>query len=908
LVMDRDGNGTIDSGRELFGVNTLKSNGQFATDGFDALRDLNDNQDGNIDAADADFVNLRIWRDLNQDGISQTNELTTLAQNNIIAIGVNSTAVRTNLGNGNIQTAAGTFTFANGTNGNTGATGEDEGTVANLDLLVNTFYRQFTDQIALTDQAKGLPNLRGSGWVRNLAEAISLSTDLGDWVQSYTRQTTRQGQIDLLDGLVDQWVDTAEFKSLKMQATALASVGVSLQYNLALMQNGTSAYNDFIRKLGVVERFMGFTYGGPMGQARFTPLDVNSGHLSVSFSSGQISSIALAYDRFKADIYESLLLQTRLSGYGNLLEIGKVDGELVLNAQPLENAFKNAIATNPRDGMIDLIEFVSAAGETHLKDLGWNAREFLITQLDSAPELGAFNDELSSWTVRFAASTENTLTGTIRPDLLLGSAISNTLNGGSGDDILAGRAGNDTLYGGDGADMLVGGAGKDTLNGGSGNDIYMFGVGAGQDTINEYDLTAGNIDTIKITGKLPSEVTLGRSTNGTNVTYDLVITLNGTTDKLTVANYFSSNACKVEKVVFDNGTVWTTADLDAAQTPLPSGALWYGTGGNDIIDLRNAASTTVYGPNGGYNTGNDTYLFGIGAGQDTIYDNDTTSGNIDTIRIIGKLPSEVTLGRSVSSSSMTGDLVIMLNGTTDKLTVLNYFSLNTSKIEKIEFDNGTVWGATEFNTATLVPSTAGAVYATSGNDIIDLRNAASTSVSGPNGGNNTGNDIYLFGIGAGQDTIYDNDTTSGNIDTIRIIGKLPSEVTLGRSVSIGSMTGDLVIMLNGTTDKLTVLNYFSLNTSKIEKIEFDNGTVWGATEFNTATLVPSTAGAVYATSGNDIIDLRNAASTSVSGPNGGNNTGNDIYLFGIGAGQDTIYDNDTTSGNIDTIRIIGKLP
>jgi hypothetical protein len=42
-------------------------------------------------------------------------------------------------------------------------------------LLVNTFYRKFTDQITLTDKAKALPNLRGSGRVRDLSEAISFS-------------------------------------------------------------------------------------------------------------------------------------------------------------------------------------------------------------------------------------------------------------------------------------------------------------------------------------------------------------------------------------------------------------------------------------------------------------------------------------------------------------------------------------------------------------------------------------------------------------------------------------------------------------------------------------------------------------------------------------------------------------
>lgn len=260
LVLDRNGNGTIDSGRELFGVDTLKSNGQLATDGFDALRDIDANKDGKIDVTDSVFANLRIWRDLNQDGISQANELTTLSANNITSIGINSTTVRTDLGNGNVQTAAGTFTRSNGT---TGATGEANGAAANLDLLINTFYRHFNDRIPLTDQAKALPDLRGSGRVRDLSEAISLSTDLGTWVQAYTQQTTRQGQIDRLDDFIEKWANTADLKSLKAQADALAGSGVKLTYNLAGLTAGSAAFDNFVRKLGIVERFMGFTYGAP---------------------------------------------------------------------------------------------------------------------------------------------------------------------------------------------------------------------------------------------------------------------------------------------------------------------------------------------------------------------------------------------------------------------------------------------------------------------------------------------------------------------------------------------------------------------------------------------------------------------------------------------------------------------
>jgi Ca2+-binding RTX toxin-like protein len=581
LVLDRNGNGTIDSGRELFGVDTRKSNGQFAADGFDALKDLDANRDGKIDAADSVFANLRIWRDLNQDGISQANELSTLSANNITGIGINSTAVRTDLGNGNVQTAVGTFTRFNGT---TGTTGETNSEVANLDLLVNTFYRAFSTEIILTDQAKALPDMRGAGRVRDLSEAISLSIDLGNWVQAYTQQTTRQGQIDKLDGFIEMWANTSDLKSLKVQADALAGSGVKLTYNLAGLTVGTPAYDDFVRKLGVVERFMGFTYGGANGQARFTPLDGASGNLSVSLAAEQIASISLAYDRFKTDVYESLLLQTRLSVYFEKLGITIVDGQAAIDFQSLENAFDQAIATNPRDGIIDLVEFISAAGETRLKILSWNAIDFLVAQLNAAPELGAFSQELSSWTVRLAATSENNLSGTSRPDLLVGTARDDVLRGADGNDVLVGKNGNDSLWGDAGNDSLAGGSGNDALAGGSGNDnlvggsgndslggedgndileggdgddvldggvgsdTYRVGRGMGADLLIDYDTTAGNTDVVRF-GPGVSADQLWFSRSGSNLRVSII----GTSDSLTLQNWYLSSAYQTERFVTDTG-------------------------------------------------------------------------------------------------------------------------------------------------------------------------------------------------------------------------------------------------------------------------------------------------------------------------------------------------------------------
>lgn len=70
LVWDRNGNGIIDDGKELFGSNTILINGAQATDGFQALAERDSNGDGKIDATDAVWSNLKIWKETDGDGIS----------------------------------------------------------------------------------------------------------------------------------------------------------------------------------------------------------------------------------------------------------------------------------------------------------------------------------------------------------------------------------------------------------------------------------------------------------------------------------------------------------------------------------------------------------------------------------------------------------------------------------------------------------------------------------------------------------------------------------------------------------------------------------------------------------------------------------------------------------------------
>ena len=733
LVLDRNGNGIIDNGRELFGVDTYKSNGQFATDGFDALKDFDVNGDGKIDANDSVFANLRIWRDLNQDGISQAGELTTLGSNNVSAISVKAEAVNINLGNGNVQTALGTFTR---TNGMLGTAAVMSSTAANLDLLTASFYREFLEQIPLTEQAIALPHLNGSGRVRDLREAISLSPELGAWVEDYSLQTTRQSQIDRLDGFIDRWANTSDMKSLKQQADALANQGVQLTYNLSGVSIGSARHQELIHKLGVIERFMGFTYAGPGGEARLTPLDASSGNLTVTLSSAQVASIELSYSRFTTDIYESLLTRTRLNPYVMaILEGVEWDADIPkINPLYFKQFVDNAIAQNPRVAAIDFIELVSATGgNLNFSKLGFDIEGYLFTKLNSLPDTEAFSEKLHRWDVRMAAATERTLIGTAGSDFLLGTSGDDTLYGDGGDDILIGKGGNDSLYGG------------------SGSETYLFGKASGSVTIFEsYDSNANTDIVLLDAGINPTDVTIRRDGLGN----DLLLSIAGSSNQLRIAMFFyldGVNPFTVEQIKFADGTIW---DLEIIKAKAIQGTVGndtlVGYVGDDVFD-GGAGNDWLYGQDG-----SDTYLFGKASGNDTIvegsyiqkisYDSNADI-DIDVVLLdAGINPNDVTVKRANNSDNLLLNIV----GSTNQLRIDGYFFRDGKSpflVEQIKFADGTIWGL-DIVKAKVIQGTAGkdilVGYASddvidggAGNDTIDGGEGVDTMIGG------VGKDTYV---------------------------------------------------------------------------------------------------------------------------------------------------------------------
>ena len=340
--------------------------------------------------------------------------------------------------------------------------------------------------------------------------------------------------------------------------------------------------------------------------------------------------------------------------------------------------------------------------------------------------------------------------------------------------------------------------------------------------------------------------------------------------------------------------------------------------GNDYLDggqgddvLEGGAGDDVLQD---YQGGSDTYRWGVGSGQDTVYEfSGVTPGAIDRIQITGTVaPSDVTITRELN---VNPNAITLRLATGESLTVQNYF-MPEGQIEEIAFSDGTVWDATaiqariqtsltgtEFNDylygtpqVELIQGLGGddQIYAQEGNDTLQggegndyLDGGQGDDVLEGGAGNDTmvdfggGNDTYVWGPDSGQDVMYDYDWIPENIDTIQVLGATPSELTITRDLFTNP--NSLTLQLTATGDSFLLGNWFQVE-SQIEQIQFADGTIWGVNEI--LARIQEAPPPPAPTEGDDI--LTGTPGTDVINGLGGNDqisglAGNDTLTGGLGA-------------------------
>lgn len=649
LVRDLNGNGVIDNGSELFGDSTIMSNGETAKDGFDALSELDSNHDGKISNLDTQFSGLRIWRDLNQDGISQSNELFSLLSQNIASVNLANKTQLVTESNGNQLANIGTFTRIDGTTGLAGEMGD-------VNLASDTFHSQFTDHITITAQALTLPDMHGSGMVRDLREAASMSSTLEALLVQFKEADSRDTQLSLIDSIVKAWSDTSSMKGTFTGAYNEILVNTNFQFNATHppFEVGSQQYNDWVEKMTILERFNGRLY------SNITEL---SNSVTVNYWVSSQDLLNMSYNALKESVIKNLIYQVRLSPLVDMIQLNIDSKGVNLEFSLLNAEFNNRFTLNQNEGLLDLLDFNMATKDI-LKDTGWSGWELfndkLSTVIPSQSLLNAMKLD-GVYSNLYSLTTNGTLKGSIYDDVLLSDISNNGLMSGAGNDILLGGAGNDSMMGESGNDILYGQTGNDTLHGGSGSDTYIYKIGDGQDIINtSSDSKVIDVDTLKLIGGIsPADIIFTQNNSS-----DLILGFANSTDKITINGYFNNinnplSATPVSKITFENGTEWSVNDV--------INILFKGTLNNDKI-FGTLLNDVIYGNDGvdaiKGNNGNDI-LYGQN-GNDILDGgdgNDVLVGDLGDDNLYGFSGNDILLGGfgndnlndSVGSNLLFGD-------------------------------------------------------------------------------------------------------------------------------------------------------------------------------------------------------------------------------------------------------------
>lgn len=112
---------------------------------------------------------------------------------------------------------------------------------------------------------------------------------------------------------------------------------------------------------------------------------------------------------------------------------------------------------------------------------------------------------------------------------------------GTGNTNATGNQLDNEITGNSGINVIDGGTGSDRMTGGLGSDTYLFGRGYGSDTVVEDDATAGNLDAAVFGANITADQLWFRKVNDS-----LEVSVIGTTDSLTVANWYLGNQYHLE--------------------------------------------------------------------------------------------------------------------------------------------------------------------------------------------------------------------------------------------------------------------------------------------------------------------------------------------------------------------------
>jgi Ca2+-binding RTX toxin-like protein len=763
LVRDLDGNGYIETRNELFGGSP--------SDGFASLRLLDTNADNVMNASDAAFAELKVWRDLNGNGVSEAGELQSLTAAGIASISLASVHLTTpQTIAGNSVTDTSTFTWTAG----------GTGLVADVWFSINQAFSFDARPVEIVPEALFLPTLRGYGIISSLTAQMSRDPTLLGLVQDFVETP--------ITAVSDQQIIDIMYRWAGVDGIAPGSRTVF----------GATIDS---RKIVFLERFLNDAFTQDTYGSNASPTAVPD--LEAAFGA--------VFDAVKL----RLVAQAQFSEVFGLGAFDYLSDSL--DAVDLEASLGRAA-----DAALAL-----PGGFTEKLDW-WRAAAPIFQGV--ADEQAVSSGDLDSWlhvatgtSIGFAFSAAE-----LPRPLVVGTTAAEALTGTVGAEILRGDTGNDTLSGAAGDDLYLfaRGDGQDRIiETGGAVDAILFAAGIlpGEVSLSRAGTNLDDL-VISIAGgdQVTAQAYFARSTNGTyNGRIEAIRFADGISwDYATIVALVTTGSAAADLLIGEqsgnpingldgsdtiegrdgNDTLQGGAGSDRLLAgkgdDVANGGDWSDTidGGadHDLLQGGDGADSIFGGADLIAGSGNDTivgglgndtlnggnrdslYLFARGDGVDRIIESGGVSDGISFAA--GVLPSEVSLSRAGGNFD---DLVISIAGV-DQITAHGYFTRDAfgtyvSRIEEISFADGTAWDyAAVFSRVISVTAgsdrligdhAANAFDGLGGNDTIEGRDGNDTLDGGTgtdrlDGG--TGDDLYfvdastdvvLEGFGWGSDEV-----------------------------------------------------------------------------------------------------------------------------------------------------------
>ena len=644
LAIDRNGNGIIDDGGELFSDYVIKKDGTKAINGFDALEDFDDNVneetgeigDGVIDEKDSRFKELRVWVDKDNYGITDEGELNTLEYHNIKSISLNILdPENSENSNDNSENKKLSENFFNA-----------EVKFANEET---TKISEHWFEVKTHDTVEKDEN--GNNIIAGSVEAFGNIKNLNDAMREDDKKT--------LSNFVRCFKNSEDYAEKRV---LVKKILFSLTDSTELDPNARGGNID-ARELNVVEKFMGRNFIGAEGTS--TP-----------------NSLA-------APILQNVYYQIETL-YFNLLNKESISSKYI----------SQVYVTRDNDGnaSIDFSAFNYSVALGILLDKDIDDAVYSVASILKQYDFLYGTDSFSSFTTDYVKLTDhfNDMEDKILIQSVVYGADGNDIIQGTVDgDILWGDSGNDTITAGNGNDFIYGGTGNDTMNGGDGNDSYYFNLGDGQDIINEEN-SRSNADRVVFgEGITQNDVKITRDGG------DMILTVGDNGDSIRIAAQFTNAAYQVETFEFADGSTIKTEDiLNNPFTIEGSGTIKGFDNGlalRDEIFIGSETADTIYGYSGddtitgskgndilygGY--GNDTYIFNLGDGQDIINEENSRSNADRVVFGEGITQNDVKITRDGN------DMILTVGDNGDSIRIARQFTITYAQIESFEFADGTI--------------------------------------------------------------------------------------------------------------------------------------------------------------------------------------------------------------------------